>query len=117
MIADQTRRISEEQLAQLQAKYNRIRLVTYNGHELVMRAPDRMIIRHHSQMLENGTKLDADEQLTQLMVVYCDGLEDAAARDAFGKLLDDYPYAARSATIGGAVARLTGLVEDDAVKK
>lgn len=106
--------VSEETLAQLTATHGRVKVVSYNGHELVFRKPKRAEVRMHAQALDDPQrKAGADEELAQLLIVAYDGVADARkARDAWNDLLDDFPYAASSKPIGGAIAQLTGVVED-----
>ena len=110
--------ISEEQLADLQAKYSRIKHVVYNGTDLVFRAPSVAECDQHATQVENGgsEKVFADRLLSQILIVVCGDATGPDARLAYLKLLEQYPYAWRSAPVGAAIAKLTGVVQDDAVK-
>ena len=81
---DSIQRIGEQHLAELEAKYKRIKVVEYNGHTLIFRAPTRAEAKQHAAKLENPqSKTDADEQLAQATVIHVDGEEDQkAARQA-----------------------------------
>lgn len=111
--------IKDDELAELEKLHGRIKHVTYNGTDLVFRKPKRVEVQQHSAKLasDNPTeKAVADEQLAQLLVVRCGDAKGAKAKEAFLALLEDYPYAVRNAAVGGALAKLTGVVQDDEAK-
>lgn len=114
---DATSRLTEEQIEGMRRQYGRIKHLTYNGVELVFRKPKPVEVEQHAAKLDNpAEKPHADNQLAQLLVVWCNGKADAAARDALLELRREYPYAIRNEKIGGALAKLTGIVEDEEVK-
>ena len=118
MHADHLSKITDEYLADLERAHGRIKHVVYNGVDLVFRKPKRHECKDHAIKLENPqSKVDADEQLAQLLVVRCGDAEGKEARQAFLSLLDDYPYLARNEAVGGALAKLTGVVQDADAKR
>lgn len=110
--------MTDEQLAGLQAKHGRIKHVIYNGTDLVFRKPKRVECQMHAAKLEAGgpEKASADEQLAQLLIVVCGEKQDTEAKRAFLDLLDEYPYLVRNEKVGGALAKLTGVTQDDEAK-
>jgi len=111
--------ITPEQIEQATAKHGRVKVVQYNGHEMIFRKPSRPECKDYARkMNDESTKNDADEQLAQILIVNFDGETDPVrARIAFNAMLDEYPLAANSKAIGGAVSRLAGVVQDDDAKK
>lgn len=119
MNADHMGRIADEHLIELERAHGRIKHVVYNGVDLVFRKPKRTECHAHAAKLDNPQeKISADEQLAQLLIVQCGSVSSPAAevRKAFLSLLDDYPYLVRSADVGTALAKLSGLVQDDEAK-
>lgn len=117
MEADYARRLSDEHLANLERQYGRIKYVEYNGIPIVFRKPKRHECQQHALKLETPQeKVHADDQLAQLLVIHCGEKEGAEAKKAFTELLDDYPYLTRNEKVGGALAKLTGVVQDDEAK-
>jgi hypothetical protein len=112
--------ITDERLTELRAQYGRIKHVTHNGVDLVFRQPSPEECDQHAVACEEGgaQKAFADRLMTQQTIVFC-GTADGPdrAREAYRDFLKKYPYAWRSAGIGGAMARLTGVVQDEAEKK
>lgn len=116
-VATHVQKISEEQIEALRKQYSRIKYVNYNGVELVFRKPHRHECQDHAMKLENpAQKIVADEQLAQLLVVQCGPAEGIKAKEAFLALLDDFPYLVRNEAVGSALAKLTGVVQDEEAK-
>lgn len=110
--------VSEEKAAEFVSKYGRVKVVSYNGTDLVFRKPTRAECDQHAVKIDEGgmQKVQADNQLAQLLVVKCGEAEEQPAREAFLLLLEEYPYLCRSAAVGGALSRLTGVVQDEEAK-
>lgn len=111
--------ITPEQIEQATTKHGRVKLVQYNGHEMLFRKPSRPECKDYARkMNDDATKNDADEQLALMLVVNFDGADDQlGARRGLIQLFDDYPLAANSKAIGGAISRLAGVVQDEDAKK
>lgn len=121
MEADHMSQITEEHLADLEREHGRIKHVVYNGIDLVFRKPKRPECQAYISKAQGDNpheKAAADDQLAQLLVVHCGDVASpiAEVKKAFLNLLDDYPLAARSGIVGGALARLTGAVQDENAK-
>lgn len=115
--SDHMSRITEEHLAELQKQHGRVKHVVYNGVDLVFRRPKRVECQQHAVKLDNPQeKAVADEQLAQLLVVQCGEKVGPDAKVSFLALLDEYPYLTKNPKIGGALAKLTGVVEEEEVK-
>ncbi len=115
--ADHMSRITEEHLAELGRQHGRVKHVVYNGVDLVFRKPKRVECQQHAAKLESpAEKVVADEQLAQLLIVECGDKSGPEAKVAFLALLDDFPYLTKNPKIGGALAKLTGVVEEEEVK-
>ncbi len=114
-----TQRITEEQLDELRKKHDRIKHVRYNGTELVFKPPTSLQCTRYLAQRNNPAEKDgADASLAQLLVIQADGDTDPArARDAFNRLLDRFPLMMGCADITGPLAQLTGVVQDDDLKK
>lgn len=114
-------RITDEHLAELERVHGRIKHVTYNGIDLVFRKPKRPECQAYIAKAQGDNpseKAAADDQLAQLLVVQVGDLSSpiAEVKRAFLNLLEDYPLAARNAAVGGALAKLTGAVQDENAK-
>lgn len=120
METDHIQRIADSQLKELEEKYKRVKLVIYNGHELVFRKPLRTEIKQHR--IKNGgdsaeEKAAADEQLAQLTLVHLDGQEEPVqTRKAFLALLDEWPYLCANKDVGRALSILSGVIQEETVK-
>jgi hypothetical protein len=110
--------LSEERLMALEAEHKKIKHVVYNGVDLVFRKPKRSECREHAAKLEDpAQKPDADDQLAQQIIVQCGIAEGPMnARAAFLALLDEYPYLTKSAAVGNALGKLTGVLQDEDAK-
>lgn len=110
--------LSDEQIAALTSKHGRIEYVSYNGVDLVLRKPKRNECQQYMIKREAGgaEKVTADEQLAQLLIVRCGTEEDAKAKPAFLALLDEWPLLCNEASVAGALGRLAGVVQTDALK-
>jgi hypothetical protein len=117
MVSDEKRLVLAQRFGGTRGP-NGIKVVEYNGIDLVFRRPQRHECREHLMKLEGdpAEKIAADEQLAQLLIVVCGDAEGPAAKIAFLALLDEYPYLTRCKDVAGALARLTGAVQDEAVK-
>ena len=103
-------RLTVEQVDAMRAAHGRVKHIVYNGHDIVFRKPKRFEVQQHAMKLEEPAQRPfADEQLAQLLVVY-------PSREKFIELLEEYPYLIRNDQIGGALAKLTGLVQDEEAK-
>jgi hypothetical protein len=112
--------IPEEQLAALAAKYPRMKVVRYNGHDLVFRSPTKLDMRPWQiAMQDPSQKPFADDALAQKIVACVDGVDGPAeaVRSAYNALTDLYPLLVNSTGVQDAIAKLTGIVEEDAEKK
>jgi len=113
-------RITEQQLSELAKKYADIRLVIYQGHELVFRNPKRAEAKRWRGM-KNSDKEDikgsADEALAQWTIEYVDGKEGPACKQAFLDLLDRWPMLVFHNVVGTALIELCGLDDEAAAKK
>jgi hypothetical protein len=105
-------------LKALTERYGRIKHVTYNGNDLVFRKPSRAEVQQHRKNANGADKESADEQLSQVLIVRVNGItEPESAREAFLNLLDEWPYLTASPDVGRAVCVLSGLVQDESLKK
>ncbi len=111
----------ESRVAELTAKYGRVKHVVFNGTDLVFRKAKRAECQAHVQKgysEDASVKAAADDQLAQILIVYVGGAAPdlKAAKEAFLALLDEYPLLVKQKTVGNAIAMLIGLAQDDAVK-
>lgn len=115
--ANHMARISDEHRSELERKYGRIKVVTFNGHELVFRKPMSKEARQHAHDMENPqAKIHADDNLAMFTIVAVDGGDEASARKAFGALKEEWPYLVRSQKVGQVIGQLIGVVEDEDLK-
>lgn len=116
--ANHLQRISEDQLLELAKTYGRVKHVVYNGVDLVFRKPKRAECQQYMMKREEGgaSKIAADEQLAQFIIVRCGNAEGSDARKAFNDLLEDWPLLANEASVAQALGKLAGVVQDESVK-
>lgn len=108
--------MDETKIEALRAKYGKVGVLAYSGHEIVFRRPSRTDAREYRRKLnEPLEKPDALEQLAQVMVVAFDGEEDVIrARTNFtGSFLEEFPLAVSNPKIAGLIGALAGLVEEE----
>lgn len=116
-VANHMERISDEHLAELERQHGRIKHVVYNGVDIVFRKPKKHECQLHAAALENPQqKPGADEELAKWLVVQVGAAKDREAKTALASLIEEYPYMVRNEAIGGALARLTGVVQDEHAK-
>lgn len=111
--------LSDEDLEAMRNEHGRIKHVVYNGVDIVLRAPKPVEIDMHALASDKGgaEKVGADKLLCQQLVVHCNGVTGAKeARLAFVELQKRFGYIHKSAKVGGALAQLTGVVEDEELK-
>jgi hypothetical protein len=110
--------LTEQQIADLAKQFGRVKAVSYNGVDLVFRRPKRHEATMYLTAREAGgaEKAAADEQLAQWLIVQVGEATGDEARKAFNALLDDYPLLPMEASIAGALGRLAGVVQDEALK-
>ena len=115
MEADHMQRISDDHLRELEAKYGKVRLVVYNGHELVFRKPKRVEIKQHrikNQSEAPEERASADEFLAQVLIEHVDGVEGQPCKQKFLDLLEDFPYLASNKDVARAMSVLSGALQD-----
>lgn len=107
---------SEEKLEELRAKYGKIGIVDFSGHQVVFRKPSREQARDYRRKIATESeKPDAVDQLAQLTIVGFDGEEDVTkARIAFtGVFLEEFPLAMSNVKFITVISVLAGLVEEE----
>jgi hypothetical protein len=107
--------LTEEQLEAARAKYGKIGVIEYGGHQLVFRRPTRENVRDYRRKMDSPSeKPDGLDQLAQVSMIAFDGEEDITrARVAFLGFLDEYPLFTGSAKALSVFNVLTGLVEEE----
>ncbi len=112
--------VSDEDLSALKAKHGRVKHVVFNGIDLIFRKPSRAECQAYMMKREEGgaSKIAADEQLAQQIVIRCGAPAETSirAREAFLALLEDYPLLVNEKNVGGAIGQLAGIVQDDELK-
>jgi hypothetical protein len=109
--------LTEEQIGELEARWKKIALVDWDGHQIVFARPTREQIRDYRRKQEVGAqeKADALEQLAQATIVAYDGVADQTkARVAFTSgFLEEYPAAVGSSRFTNALSWLAGSIEEE----
>lgn len=111
--------LDDAKLEALRARYGKIGVVDYNGHQLVFRRPSRDQAREYRRKKENeAEKPDALDQLAQVIIVAFDGEEDVArARITFTTVfLEEYPMAMNHPRFMACFGCLIGLTENEEEK-
>jgi|SRR5215471_10222127 len=112
--------LDDTKLEELRAKYGKIGVVEYNGHQIVFRKPTRDQARDYRRKKESDAeRTDALDQLAQATIVAFDGELDAnRARTTFTTVfLEDYPMAMNHPKFMGCMSALSGLVEEEDEKE
>ena len=107
--------MTEEQIAELRAKYGRVKVIHMHGHTVVFRPPARHEIHEHMTRKESADpaiRALADENTLQFMVVSVDGKDLAPSKEAWQQFLTERPYFCSSVPVVKAFSELAGLVED-----
>lgn len=108
--------LSDAQLEVQRARYGKIGVVEFSGHQLVFRKPSRDNARDYRRKKDSeAEKTDAMDQLAQATIIAFDGEEDVnRARVTFTEVfLEDYPLAMNSPKFIAVLSALAGLIEDE----
>ena len=126
--ADHMARITADHLAALEKQHRKVAHVQYNGHDLVFRRPTRAEAAYYREQIDSQSskseRAAADEHLAQSVVVQVDDvLSDGTptgqvrVREAFNALLEEHPLMCMAAPVGRTLGKLTGILQEDTVKK
>lgn len=116
--ADHMPRITEEHLRDLAKLHRRVKHVSYNGHDLVFRAPTRVECQMHRQTSRERGSEEADEELAQCTIVQIDDVTDPSKlRGIFLDLLEEFPFMVHEKSVGGSLAELTGVKQASELKR
>ena len=108
--------LSEEQLEALKLQYQKIAVISYNGHQIVFRRPTRLQCGEYRREREDPqARADAVEHLAQKALVAFDGEMDAnRARTTYtASFLEEFPLFANYPPVMAALSYLTGMVEEE----
>ena len=107
--------LNEEQLEAIRAKYGRIGVIDFGGHQIVFRRPTREHVRDYRRKTDSpAEKPDALDQLAQQTLAAFDGEQDPIrSRQSFLSFLDEYPLFTGSGKVLSVFNILTGLVEEE----
>lgn len=116
--ADHMARITEDHLRGLAKLHRRVKHVTYNGHDLVFRAPTRVECQMHRQASRERGPEEADEDMAICTIVQIDDVTDSSKlRALFLDLLEEFPFLVHEKSVGGALAELTGVKQASELKR
>jgi hypothetical protein len=104
--------VEEAALEAVRARHKRVSVVSFGQFEIVLRAPTRGEYKaYRAAMHTPGGSADATEDLVRKTVVWCNGTgeTDQSAREAFDKLLDEYPGLCENRAASKEIMAFTGI--------
>src|SRR5277367_314841 len=104
-----------KQIEALAAQHGKVVHVEHEGHVLVFRRPDRMMVKEYRRKEDSPSeKSDRVDQLAQQTIVAFDAETDAVrARNLFLGFLDEFPMFCESGRMQTAISVLGGLVAEE----
>ena len=115
-----TTKLNEVELEALRARYGKIGVREWDGHQIVFRKANRQEVRDYRRKQDSAAERpDAMDQLAQSTIVAFDGQQDPnAARTMFtGVFLEEYPAFASNSVTVNVLSYLTGIVAEEDAKE
>lgn len=111
-----TKALNEAELEVLRARYGKIGVRDWDGHQIVFRKANRQEVRDYRRKQDStAEKPDALDQLAQSTIIAFDGQQDPnAARMQFTSIfLEEYPAFTSNGITASILSYLTGIVADE----